>query len=345
MPWIHTDAARLKMLRLDLDGARAHMEEVVRHDAAAAALQRRPGRVSSTHYGQILNDYALDAEALDALRRVQQADPAARVPALLGLVRRFPDSVAVAITLMVALRETGALGRHAAPHPGLSPIPRRIGQFWDSGEPPADVRGMMHSWATWHPDHELASFDRRRARAFLRAHYDLATQAAFDRTREPAQQADLFRLAWLYAQGGWYVDSDDRCHAPLSSIAPAGATLVLHQEELGSVCNNVVGAVPQHPVIGRALDMAVASLNGGETEYLWLAGGPGLLTRAVAQALAGGRLSPTTRLGAMAILTQRELNAAAAIHCQASYKATPRHWSQAVFSREGGARGGPARAA
>ena len=32
-------------------------------------------------------------------------------------------------------------------------------------------------------------------------------------------KADIFRLALLFARGGYYVDADDRCLVPISSIS------------------------------------------------------------------------------------------------------------------------------
>ena len=110
--------------------------------------------------------------------------------------------------------------------------------------------------------------------------------SAYRHAREPAQRADLFRLAWLFAEGGWYADADDRCIAPLERIAPPGAALVVYQEEYGTIGNNVVGATPGEPVIGAALALAVATLNRGDADIVWFSTGPGLMTRALAQDLA-----------------------------------------------------------
>jgi mannosyltransferase OCH1-like enzyme len=32
----------------------------------------------------------------------------------------------------------------------------------------------------------------------------------------PAQKSDLFRLAYLFREDGWYIDADDRCLGNLS---------------------------------------------------------------------------------------------------------------------------------
>jgi tetratricopeptide (TPR) repeat protein len=58
-PWLHMDAARVKLLLRDLAGARANLAEFVRQDRSPSVL-KRPKRISHTHFGQILNDLELD---------------------------------------------------------------------------------------------------------------------------------------------------------------------------------------------------------------------------------------------------------------------------------------------
>ncbi|WP_207539800.1 GtrA family protein [Sabulicella rubraurantiaca] len=267
------------------------MRSFVQLERAPSRGPKRPRRIPHTHLGQLLNEFELGADALAALEAIRDLPPAERAEGAMAVLRRFPGSTAAAIALMVALRQAGQLdGRREAVGP--SPIPRRIAQFWDAKEPPADLRPLMASWAKQNPDHEVLLFDDEAARGFLARHLSAEVLDAYERAPSPTQKSDVFRLAWLYASGGWYADCDDRCHAPLATIAPPGATLVAHQEELGSLCNNLVGAVPQHEVIGRALRDAVAAARTGDSDYLWLATGPGCLTRAAAETLADPILAP-----------------------------------------------------
>jgi hypothetical protein len=331
-PWLRLDAARVALLLLDPPAARRELAAFVRLDAAAAALQNRPARISHTHLGQILNEYELDAEALDALRAVRPLPPGERIAPTLALVRRFPHSTPVAIAALVALRQAGRLEAGAA-RPGPPLIPRRIAKFWDAGAPPPDVEALVASWPAHNPGFELLRFDDAAAREVIRALGDRDLLAGYEAAENPAQKSDIFRLAWLYAEGGWYSDSDDRCHAPLPSLSRPEAQLVLHQEELGSLCNNFVGAAPGHPVIGRALDLVAASLRAGPGDYLWLATGPGALTRAAAAVLAEPGVPIAEGLRDVLVLTPRQLHRAVATHCTARYKTTGRHWMQIAFAR------------
>jgi tetratricopeptide (TPR) repeat protein len=145
-------------------GGAARAGRFVRLDAAAAALQNRPARISHTHLGQILNEYELDAEALDALRAVRPLPPGERIAPTLALVRRIPHSTPVAIAALVALRQAGRLEAGAA-RPGRrsSPAHRQVlgrgraaagtwRRWWRAGPP------------TTRASSSCASTTRRRAR-------------------------------------------------------------------------------------------------------------------------------------------------------------------------------------
>jgi mannosyltransferase OCH1-like enzyme len=135
----------------------------------------------------------------------------------------------------------------------------------------------------------------------------------------------------LAVAGGVYADADDKCLQPIDSIVPETAELVMYQEDHGTIANNFIAARPGQKVVVRALEMVVAAINRGDNDIVWLATGPGLLTRAFGQFLAPGaglEVPP-----GVVVLDRRELFAAVAIHCAAGYKRTDRHWSNAAFAR------------
>ncbi len=152
-------------------------------------------------------------------------------------------------------------------------------------------------------------------------------------------KADIFRLACLYFAGGFYLDADDRCLAPLTTIDTGDCDLILYQEDYGTVGNNFLGATPRHPAIGLALAGAVGAVNRGDADVVWLATGPGLVTRSVARYLAEDL---PERLARTRILERHELRPALAMHCASSYKLTGRHWIRSVFHRVPGRKAGKA---
>jgi hypothetical protein len=94
----------------------------------------------------------------------------------------------------------------------------------------------------------------------------------------------------------------------------------------------VLGASPGHPVIARALADAIAALNRGDSDSLWLSTGPGLITRAFALELAQSPLRPEAWLRGVCVLERFELLRAVAVHCFARYKTTRDHWKRAEFA-------------
>ena len=149
----------------------------------------------------------------------------------------------------------------------------------------------MQSWRDQHPDWDYQRFDDEKAREFLSSRHPSGVLSAYQRAAQPAQKAEVFRLAYLAAEGGFYAEPDDRSLASLESIVPAHARLVVFQEQYGAIASNFLGAVPGEPMIVKALDLAVQALNRGDHDVPWFSTGPGLLTRVFAQVHADGEAS------------------------------------------------------
>jgi tetratricopeptide (TPR) repeat protein len=349
--WPRICLAQTRLLALDTEGAREELRAVARLEASACKLQGRSTNISQTHLGQLLDEFALDRQALEELRALRGVAPAERVPPLLDVVRRYPDYTPAAIALLIALRRSGRLARgpEVRPcQPGAARIPDTVAQYWDDDELPPDVGGIMASWSRLYPRFALRRFSDAQARAFLARSHPAEVQAAYRRSRQPAQKADIFRLAYLYSEGGWYADTDDRLIGDFDALRSPGAGLVLYQEDVGTVGNNVLGAAPGHPVIGRALRLAVEAINRGDGDLLWLSTGPGLLTRAFADLIARADRPPLAALDDAVVLEFWALQRVVSIHCLLGYKATERHWSRSAFAGKrlvtalsGGAEGSP----
>jgi hypothetical protein len=138
-------------------------------------------------------------------------------------------------------------------------------------------------------------------------------------------------LACLVARGGIYADADDRCLAPIDGFLRLEATLVVHQENYGTIGNNFIAATPEHPVLTRALELGAAAMQRSDHDLVWLSTGPGLLTRAFAQEWATGR--PGGLLRRTQVMDLGELQRVVGIHCPVRYKSTERHWSRAAFGK------------
>lgn len=329
---LQEDLVRVKLLKADIDGARENLRQYCALQATDRSLRGESQNISQTILGQILDEYAMDGPFAKEVASIYLQEPEARLKPLCDLVKANPDHTLVAVSLLVALRQAGKLTYRLPSEPGPE-IPRKIYKFWDSELVPDDVRDLVRSWEEVNPDYQVELFNNASAERFLATSLPTDVQAAYRRVREPAQKADIFRLALLAVMGGVYSDADDRCFAPLSSIIPAGARLVLFQENLGSSANNFIAVTPGHPVIVTALQKVVEAVLRGDADTIWLLSGPGLLTRVLAGHAAGCSTSTPWPEGT-ALLTLQQLHRAVAEHCHTGYKNQRKHWSNTLFRRD-----------
>jgi tetratricopeptide (TPR) repeat protein len=327
-------ATKAALAVFDVDAAEASLRAEAAANRSSLQLRGQPAHALESHHGHLLAEWRLEQEALSSARlALAEADNSTET--LLALVRQFPDYTPTAIALFVELRRCKRLTRLAEARRsfGARRIPRRIAQFWDQDRLPPDLARLAETWRDNNPACDYKLYSDRSAFEWLKSRELSEAARAFLRAREPAQRADLFRLAWLAHEGGYWADIDDRCVAPIDLIDPGGRDLVAYQEDIGSTANSFLGATPRHPLIVAALAAAVEAVNGGAGDILWLSTGPGLLTRVLAAAAAADLeafLGPDGPL----ILERGELFAAVRIQCSAAYKHTPKHWSRTAFGRK-----------
>ena len=322
---LYEHASKMALIDADVEAANKYLVLSKSHDAAHLARFGKP-RPSQTHIGQLLDEYRIDADALARLRQaLAEHDP---LGPLSQLTLDRPEYTPAAISLLVALRRAGRLdcvsgGEWAAA------IPKTIIQFWDR-DLPADVARLCDAWRDAHPDFAYRLYGNKEARALV-GDVSKSALTAYDRAREPAMKADIFRLAALFAFGGCYVDADDRCLAPLEGTFGASVELVASQEDFGTIGNDFIAAAPGHPVLKSALEEAVDAANRGDNDMIWLSTGPGAMTRSVGKFLAADldRQLPT-----VAALELWQLRRHTAPDHSLSYRQTRRHWSRAAFGAQ-----------
>jgi mannosyltransferase OCH1-like enzyme len=202
-------------------------------------------------------------------------------------------------------------------------IPNSIVQFWNADTLPSDVAGLMSTWREKNPDYEYILFDDVTAGRFLADRRLFDELRAFRKAKEPGQRADLFRLAYLASEGGYYADADDRCLVPINSLVPPTVDLVAYQESYATIANDFIGAAPGHPVIVNALRSAVQALHRGDRDVIWLSTGPGLMTRSFAGFVAAGPQSP--HFNNFHVFEEWQAQRFVGTHCPAAYKRTLQH--------------------
>ena len=115
----------------------------------------------------------------------------------------------------------------------------------------------------------------------MRSIYGTALEEAFLDVRLPAMQADVFRIAFLLAFGGLWVDAATTCLSPVETWLDFQAPLLLlrrsHQQH-PQVCNGLIHALaPRHPLLAAAWQSMESSLLTRTGVKVYRSFGPGLL--------------------------------------------------------------------
>ncbi|MEY3020803.1 MAG: hypothetical protein RLZZ272_1787, partial [Actinomycetota bacterium] len=330
--------AQVRLAALDPEGARAawRVGMQLAEERTRGRAPDVPWRVSSGLVGDLINEYLLEPDLTAEARAAVLSDD---VEAAQAIVRRAPGSQAAATGLLVVLRRLGgfdAVGASADVAPCESAIPRRIHQAWLGSPVPEDVQRLVALWRERHDVWEHALFDDGAARRLIAQRGRPNEAEAFAVAANATWRADVLRLILLDEYGGFWVDADD---LPLASLEQLrhGADLVLPQEPFGAVGNHLIGSTPGHPVVRAALDEVIRNLLSRPRESPWLAVGPGPLTRALAQRLAGRGTTAasearfgTTIAERIRVLDEHECGRIVSGFRRLDYKSTPQWWRNAA---------------
>jgi tetratricopeptide (TPR) repeat protein len=334
-PAVHENLARLYLLEANPDRVAHHLECMLGQRASSLSLRGQSKNISQNMIGQLLNELKLDRALSARLAGLLGRAPQDRIEELCEIVQSEPGLTPPAICLMLTLRQHGVF-EYASPAKSIaraskSSIPAKIMQFWDRSRPPTAVSKLLRTWRDAHPDHEYRLFDKTSARAYLAANYPIEVGRAYHRASHPAQASDIFRLAYLLREGGFYADADDRCVGHLSGVVTANLHFIAYQEQFASLGNNFIGCVPDEPIIYHALKLAVEAMNRGDGEAIWLSTGPGVLTRAFAEMFAAQGAAWQEWLQNIRILDRRRLFDVSWPHSILNYKNTRLSWLHRVF--------------
>ena len=183
--------------------------------------------------------------------------------------------------------------------------PALIVQFWDDRHViPADVQECMAGWSALElQGYQHVLFDDDSAADFIRQHLSGRHLRAFESCPHPAMRSDFFRYAFIWVNGGYYVDADDEYLG--GSLAQTACANGL---QLRPLCYDVVSdqmvdaslaakskfdgprifyvdttpliAPAQHPIVGAALHNATENIIGAGNDLrdIQTLTGPGNLT-------------------------------------------------------------------
>jgi mannosyltransferase OCH1-like enzyme len=129
-------------------------------------------------------------------------------------------------------------------------IPRIFHQIWVGPDPfPDEFLPYQRSWLDHHPGWELKLWTDET----IPDPSTLRRPEAADRLRAPWERGDIFRLEILWREGGVHIDTDFEC---LRSIEPLidDVDFFIALAKKGRVNGAMMGSVPGHPALVRAMD-------------------------------------------------------------------------------------------
>jgi mannosyltransferase OCH1-like enzyme len=126
-------------------------------------------------------------------------------------------------------------------------IPRVFHRIWLGPDPmPEEYVRLGQTWKRNHPDWEHHLW------AETNLPTDLERHEVYELLRRPAERADILRLELLHRLGGVYVDADIESLKPIDRLLD-GVSCFLGALDSGRVSNAVIGSVPGHPLLARAI--------------------------------------------------------------------------------------------
>ena len=158
--------------------------------------------------------------------------------------------------------------------------PNTIVQYWHEAVVPTLLQARMNQWRTTNPGCRCLVFNRASAAAALAALYGESFRQAFLAIKLPAMQADVFRVAYLHACGGIWIDAATHCLAPLHEWLDLGAQLVLLRKPgmIPPLVSNgfIYVSVSQHPFLGEALKRIADVITNRRGDGVWKLVGAGM---------------------------------------------------------------------
>lgn len=142
-----------------------------------------------------------------------------------------------------------------------SKIPKLIIQTNESDQVPPGMVDATNSILSLNPEYGYSYFTDQEARKFIFTHMGQRVGRAYDKLIPGAYKADLFRYCYLWVNGGIYIDMGMLGLGKLDGVVGDQDTFVA-PEDNGSdaIYNAFIASIPQHPIIGEAIDLAVKNI-------------------------------------------------------------------------------------
>ena len=147
----------------------------------------------------------------------------------------------------------------------VAQIPRILHAVWFGTQPPSEVSERLTSWKRLNPTFELRIWNESNSPTHV-PYLRNALAGGFW-----ANASNFVRLWALYREGGIYLDTDVELVSSLDALLDDACFLGFETErlELDDLVNNaVMGARPEHPFVGRCLELLLGEFHGTEEAHL-----------------------------------------------------------------------------
>lgn len=153
-------------------------------------------------------------------------------------------------------------------------VPSKLIQYWNKFPLPTDIAELQHSWPSINPDINCELFDFDKAQEFIFTEYGCDISNLFESAALPAMQSDIFRLAYILAKGGIYIDMATHCKSSLTPLLQFPEKLILMRKWHGGIWNGLLIAQQQNPIVNIIWEKVLDNLKNRKFDDVWQATGP-----------------------------------------------------------------------
>jgi hypothetical protein len=202
-----------------------------------------------------------------------------------------------------------------------------IVQYWDHASPPSLIAQRMNDWRLFNPNWSYLCFNRLTASVFLGTHYGDALREAFLDIRFAAMQADVFRIGYLLASGGLWIDAATTCLSTVDDWLYEDVSLLIlrrDHQEFPKVWNGLIYASGSgHPLLVQAWEQISKNLLARRGVSVYKNFGP----RVIRDLFETGMFDSDLVNGSIKVLPASDLQAQLKIGSSVSVTGAHQHWS------------------
>jgi mannosyltransferase OCH1-like enzyme len=167
-------------------------------------------------------------------------------------------------------------------------IPLNVHQFWDSVDPPSEVKSLMVSWRALNPEWTYRLWSDGTIEDLIAKGFGPRVLEAFRDCKFPAMRADISRYLVLYQYGGVYADADLKCLKPLSCAIDLSSSMFVFRARIAAWRNDLMACTQGFPLMKRMIDQAVENVLSKSSQNLWAVTGPGMTTPLITESIEAG---------------------------------------------------------